>query len=531
MRSRLRCAWGCTRDLSWSAATPAIRSSQPTVVGEVTHLAARLQQLAAPGMLLGSADTLQLVHGEIRSDACGSIAIPGRPEPLKVYTIHALEPWRASLGWRTGRALSPFVGREREMAVLDALLDRAVQGQGHVVGIMGEPGMGKSRLLYEFVQHLASKAVTYVEGHCLSYGNTTPYLPVLDLLRHLCGITDADGPETLAAKVHGCLGDTGGDLNDDAPYLLHLLGVSEDVERLAILSPQTLKTRTFATLQQLCIQRSRQQPLVLAVEDLHWIDPTSEEWLASLVASLAPIPLLLLTTYRPGYRPLWMDKSYATQLALTRLTPEASRAVVQSVPQTTPLSDALRREIVGKAAGNPFFLEELTRAVVAHGDRHATLVIPDTVQAVLAARLDQVPPEEKRLLQTAAVIGLDVPLPVLQAVAELPDDALSRGLAHLQAVEFLYETRRFPDQAYTFTHALTHEVAYGSLLQVRRRALHVRISGGPRGAVCRPPGRAGRPAGAPCHSWRGVGQGRDLWPPGRGQGGRALGPAGGGRGL
>jgi predicted ATPase/DNA-binding winged helix-turn-helix (wHTH) protein len=447
----------------------------PTVVGEVTHLVALLQHLAAPGMLLGSEDILQLVHGEVHSAACGTVAIPGRTDPLQVYTIHALEASRAFLGWRTGRALSRFVGRERELAMLDALLDRAVQGQGHVVGIMGEPGMGKSRLLYEFVQHLSGKAVTYVEGHCLSYGNITPYLPVLDLLRHLCGITDADGPETLAAKVHGCLADAGGDLNEDAPYLLQLLGVSEDTERLATLSPQTLKTRTFATLQQLCIQRSRQQPLVLAVEDLHWIDPTSEEWLASLVESLALIPLLLLTTYRPGYRPLWTDKSYATQLALTRLTPEASCAVVQSVPQTSPLSDALRREIVGKAAGNPFFLEELTRDVVAHADRYATLVIPDTVQAVLAARMDQLPPEEKRLLQTAAVIGMDVPLPLLQAVADLPDDALNRGLAHLQAVEFLYETHRFPEREDTFKHALTHEVAYEALLQERRRMLHVRI--------------------------------------------------------
>ena len=447
----------------------------PTVVGEVTHLVTRLQQLAAPGMLLGSADTLQLVHGEVRSDAWGAVAIPGRLEPLKISTIHALEPSRASLSWRTGRALSRFVGREREMAVLDALLDRAVQGQGHVVGIMGEPGMGKSRLLYEFAQYLARKAVTYVEGHCLSYGNITPYLPVLDLLRHLCGITDADGPETLAAKVHGCLEDTGGDLNDDAPYLLQLLGVSEDTARLASLSPQTLKTRTFATLQQLCIQRSRQQPLVLVVEDLHWIDPTSEEWLASLVESLALLPLLLLTTYRPGYRPLWTDKSYATQLALTGLTPEASDAVVQSVPQTMPLSDALQREIVGKAAGNPFFLEELTRDVMAHADSRAIRVIPDTVQAVLAARMDQLPREEKRLLQTAAVSGIDVPVPLLQAVAALPYDALNRSLAHLQAVEFLYETRRVPEREYTFKHALTHEVAYGSLLQERRRALHVRI--------------------------------------------------------
>jgi predicted ATPase/DNA-binding winged helix-turn-helix (wHTH) protein len=447
----------------------------PTVVGEVMHHVARLQQLAAPGMLIGSANTLQFLDGEVCSDACGSVAIPGRPKPLKAYTIQALGPWRASPSWPTGRTLSRFAGREREMAVLDALLAQAVQGQGHVVGIMGEPGMGKSRLLYEFVQQLPSKAVTYVEGHCLSYGSATPYLPVLDLVRHLCGITDADGPETLAAKVHGSLGDTGGDLTDDAPYLLHLLGVSDDAERLATLGPQALKTRTFATLKQLSIQRSRRQPLVLAVEDLHWIDLTSEEWLASLVESLAPIPLLLLTTYRPGYRPLWTDKSYATQLALTRLTPEASRAVVQSVPQSMPLSDALRREIVGKAAGNPFFLEELTRAVVAHTERHATLVIPDTVQAVLAARMDQLPPEVKRLLQTAAVIGMDVPLPLLQAVAELPDDALNRGLAHLQAVEFLYETRRFPEREYTFKHALTREVAYEALLQERRRTLHARI--------------------------------------------------------
>jgi predicted ATPase len=361
------------------------------------------------------------------------------------------------------------------MAVLEALLGRAVQGQGHMVGIMGEPGMGKSRLLYEFVQRLSGKAVTYVEGHCLSY-STTPYLPVLDLLRQLCGITDVDDTETVTAKVHRRLGDIGGDLSAEAPYLLRLLGVPEGAEELAALSPQALKSRTFATLQGLSIQRSRQQPLVLAVENLHWIDPTSEEWLASLVESLAQIPLLLLTTYRPGYRPLWMDKSYATQIALTRLTPEASRAVVESMFQTQPLSDALRQEIVGKAAGNPFFLEELTRAVVAHGDRHATLVIPDTVQAVLAARMDQVPSEEKRLLQAAAVIGMDVPLPLLQAVAELPDDVLYRGLAHLRAAEFLYETRPSPDHAYTFTHALTRQVAYDTLLTRTRQRYHQRTA-------------------------------------------------------
>ena len=190
---------------------------------------------------------------------------------------------------------------------------------------------------------------------------------------------------------------------------------------------------------------------------------------------LTSAPLLLLATYRPGYRPPWLEKSAATQLALPGLTVRDSLVVVRSVPQTRPLADALQREIVGKAEGNPFFLEELTRAVVAEGTRPATLVVPDTIQAVLAARMDQLLPEEKRILQTAAVIGMDVPLPLLQTIAEMSEDALSRGLAHLQAVEFLYETQLIPEPEYTFKHALTHEVAYGSLLQERRRVLHARI--------------------------------------------------------
>jgi predicted ATPase len=213
----------------------------------------------------------------------------------------------------------------------------------------------------------------------------------------------------------------------------------------------------------------------MAVENLHWIDATSEAYLTSLLERLAGAPILRLTTYRPGYRPPWLEKSSATQLALPGLTARDSLVVVHAVRQTAPLADALQQEIVEKAAGNPFFLEELTRAVVAEGDHPPTLLVPATVQAVLAARMDQLPPEEKCLLQVGAVIGLDVSLPLLQAVAEEPEDVLSRGLAHLQAVEFLYETRVFPDHAYTFTHALTQEVAYETLLQEQRRSLHARI--------------------------------------------------------
>jgi predicted ATPase len=211
------------------------------------------------------------------------------------------------------------------------------------------------------------------------------------------------------------------------------------------------------------------------VENLHWIDATSEEWLTTLVERLAGTAILLLATYRPGYRPTWLDKSYATQLGLPRLTPQESLMVVQAVAQTAPIPDDLTQGIIAKAAGNPFFLEELTRSVKEEGRHHTALTIPNTVQAVLAVRIDRLPPAEKRLLQTAAVIGKDVPLPLLHAIADLPEEALCRGLRHLQAAEFLYETKLFPEPEDTFMHALTHEVAYESLLQERRRALHARI--------------------------------------------------------
>ena len=220
---------------------------------------------------------------------------------------------------------------------------------------------------------------------------------------------------------------------------------------------------------------SQRQPLVLAVENLHWVDSTSEEWLTALVEHLAGAAILLLVTHRPGYRPPWLAQSVATQMALPRLFPEDSRAVVQSVLQSTLLPEPLLQAMVTKAAGNPFFLEELTWAVMEQRPLSAVPGIPDTIQAVLAARIDRLPPAEKRLLQTAAVIGTEVAVPLLQAIAELPTEALHRDLAHLQAAEFLYETRLFPELVYTFKHALTHEVAYGSLLQERRRALHARI--------------------------------------------------------
>jgi class 3 adenylate cyclase/DNA-binding winged helix-turn-helix (wHTH) protein/tetratricopeptide (TPR) repeat protein len=446
-----------------------------TATGQTTALATRLQHRATPGAVLMSEATWQLVQDEVQVEPRGAITVEERSIPVPVYAFCRMTRRRSGVSGRGKRARSPFVGRALEMTLLRERLAQVEDGRGQAVGIAGEPGIGKSRLLEEFRRNLADRPVTYCEGHCLSYGSTTPYLPVLGLLRQLCGITDAGSSQAVAAQVRQQLQEVELDPEEAAPYLLYLLSIAAGTERLTALSPEELKARTFACLRQFSLQRSRRQPLILAVENLHWIDATSEEYLTSLVERLAGAPILLLATYRPGYRPPWLEKSAATQLALPGLTAHDSLVVVQSVPQTRPLADALQQEIVGKAAGNPFFLEELTRAVVAEGTRPATLVVPDTIQAVLAARMDQLLPEEKRLLQTAAVIGMNVPLPLLLAIAEMSEDALSRGLAHLQAVEFLYETQLIPEPEYTFKHALTHEVAYGSLLQERRRVLHARI--------------------------------------------------------
>jgi len=260
-----------------------------------------------------------------------------------------------------------------------------------------------------------------------------------------------------------------------APYLLQLLGSPATVEPLAQLTPEVIKERTFATLWQLHLRSSQEQRLLLVVENLHWIDPTSEAYLASLVEHLAGVPLLLLTTYRPGYHPLWMDKSYATQLTLPPLTPQESATVVRAVLPPERSAEPLVQRVLARAAGNPLFLEELAHAVREQGDLGADAPVPETIQAVLAARIDRLPPEAKHLLHTAAVLGTEVPVPLLEAIAELPEAVLHRSLAHLQAAEFLYETHHFPERVYTFKHALTHEVAYGSLLQERRRLLHTRI--------------------------------------------------------
>jgi class 3 adenylate cyclase/tetratricopeptide (TPR) repeat protein len=447
-----------------------------TVVGDVVSVATALEERAATGTILCSDATARLIQGMVRLEAIGPLQVPGQPAPVETYTVRGRSFRRSPMEQYRGRVLSPFVGREREMTTLHALLAQVEEGHGQVVGVVGEPGLGKSRLVHEFRRSLGGRRLAYRAGGCLSYGSTTPYLPVLDLLRHHCGIMDTDSPEDITAKIHRSLREVDMVPETWAPVLLHLLGLEEGANSLALLRPEARKARILTVLTQMCLNGSRQRPLILEIENLHWIDPSSDECLAALVERMAGAPLLVLVTYRPGYRPAWIDRSYVTQIALQPLTSQDSFQVVQAVLPTVAPSTPLVPQLLAKADGNPFFLEELARTVVEQGTDVPFLTVPDTVQAVLLARIDRLPTTAKRLLQTAAVIGKDVALPLLQAVTEVSEEAMYRDLAHLQAAEFLYETYAPTALSYTFKHALTQEVASQSLVQPVRQQYHTRIA-------------------------------------------------------
>ena len=442
-----------------------------TAVGDTTHLAARMQQLADPGTILVTEATARLVTGYVRLEVLEPVAVKGRPEPLTPYKVVALGRRRSPLDGLEERALSRFVGRTRDLATLHELLALVEAGQGQVVGLVGEPGVGKSRLLLEFRRSLADRRVTYLEGRCLSFGSSIPYLPVLDVVRSNCGIVETDGPETTAEKLRFGLQEVGLDPDAGLPYLLRLLGLSAGTDGLAMLSPEAIKARTFETLCQLSLKGSQRRPLIFAVEDLHWIDQTSQDYFAALVENLAGAPILMVGTYRPGYRPPWGDKSYATQLSLHRLTAQDSLSVVRSVLPEERLPDPLAQVILAKAEGNPFFLEELTRALAAQDRPSGDLTVPDTIHGVLMARIDRLPEEPKHVLQTAAVLGREFSLRLLAAIWDGPG-VLEPHLLELKRLEFLYERLAADEPTYVFTHALTEDVAYDSLLLSRRQALH-----------------------------------------------------------
>jgi len=455
-----------------------------SAIGQTTHLAARMEQMARPGTTLLTADTLRLAEGYVQVQPLGPATVKGLDAPVEVFELKGVGPARSRLQAAAARGLTRFVGRSAEIGQLQRALDQARAGHGQVVAVVGEPGVGKSRLFWEFTRSHRTTGCLVLESTSVSYGKATAYLPLLELLKRYARIEDRDDTRAIREKVTGKFLALDPALEDAIPPVLGLLEALPAEHPFLSLDPTRRRLITLDGFKRLFLRESRVEPLVLIFEDLHWTDAETQALLDGLLDSLPTARLLLLVNYRPEFRHGWGSKTYYSQLRIDSLPDESADELLQSLLGTDAGLDPLRRLLIERTEGNPFFLEESVRSFVETGmlagDRGAyqltqaptAIHVPATVQSILAARIDRLPPEEKRLLQSASVIGKDVPVALLGAIADMPEDALRRALSRLQAAEFLYEAQLFPDAEYTFKHALTHEVAYGSLLQERRRALH-----------------------------------------------------------
>ena len=458
-----------------------------TAVGQTTHLAARMEQLAPPGQVLLTEQTLRLVEGYVAVKSLGPTPIKGLAGPIAIYELSGPGPIRSRLQLSALRGLSRFVGREAELDKLSAAMGLAWDGHGQVVALVGEPGVGKSRLTREFTTVHLSAEWRVLEAFATSFDASAAYLPIISLLRGYFDLQEWDDARAIREKVMAALMNLDQALLGVLPALLTLLDLP--VEDLAWqgLDPRQRRQRTLDGIRRLLIRESRREPLCLVIEDLHWIDPEAQAVLDALVDSLSIARILLLVTYRPEYKHDWSRKGYYSQIAVHPLPQGMADELLRGLLGDGPEVAKLRAQLIERTEGNPFFLEESVRHLVETGalfGEHGayrpgraadTVEVPATVQAVIAARIDRLSPEDKQVLQCAAVIGKNVPLPLLEAIADVSEDELRRSMHHLQAADFLRETALFPVFEYTFKHALTLDVAFGTLLQDRRRALDGRL--------------------------------------------------------
>ena len=460
-----------------------------SAVGQTTHLAARMEQAALPGTIVVTAETLRLAEGYVQAKPLGPVSVKGVPVPVEAYEVTGTGPARTRLQAAAARGFSRFVGRDPELEQLHKALERAREGHGQVVAVVGEPGVGKSRLFHEFTRSRWVHGWLVLESGSVSYDQTAASLPIIELLKAYFDVEVGHDSRKIRETIARKLLSLDRQLESSFPAMLSLLDVPVDDAAWQGLDPRERRQRTLNGIKQLLLRESQVQPLLVVFEDLQWVDSESQAILDSLVESLPAARILLLVNYRPGYEHGWMKKTYYSQIRIDPLPEESAGELLEALLGATPGLEPLKRLLVDRTEGNPFFLEESvrtlteTKALVREGGAYRLartlerIQVPATIQAVVATRIDRLPPETKRLLQCAAVIGHDVPLPFLQAVAGDAAEPLRRRLADLQAGEFLYETRFVPEAEYRFKHALTLEVTYQNMLREQRRALHERAFG------------------------------------------------------
>jgi len=454
-----------------------------TALGDAVNLASRIQTLAEPGAVVISQATNRLVSGYFVTRDLGEHQVRGKEATVGLLEVLRPSRWRTRLDVYTERGLSPLIGRERELQTLLERCEEARAGHGQLVMISGDPGIGKSRLLHELKRRLEGETLSWLEGRCIAYGQDVPYLPIVDLLKDSFGVDEADGEAAIVRKVEAGARALGSAVLSVLPSLKFVLSVDPGEDGVATMDPQMRKARIFEALRTLAIAGSAIRPLVIVLEDLHWLDRLSEEYVSYLADVIPDRPILLLLTHRPGYEHPFGDRSFHTRLALGSLSRRESATLATGMLAAESLPDEIQQVVAARAEGNPFFIEEVIRSLLdveairrdgAHyvlTGRVEDLYVPDTVQDVIMARLDRLEDEPKRAIQTAAVIGREFTVRLLDRTTELRGQ-LGGYLRELKAVELIYERALYPELAYMFKHALTHDVAYNSLLLARRKVLH-----------------------------------------------------------
>ena len=457
-----------------------------TAVGDTTNLGSRMERMARPGTILVSGNTHRLARDFFKFESLGKIEVKGKKEPQEAFELIKAGEVATRIGASVARGLTRFVGRKNSMAALLDAFDKVKSGSGQVVGLLGEAGVGKSRLLLEMRNLLPQGEYHYLEGRCLQYGGSMAYLPVLDILRSYFDIKEGDREFLIKKKMEEKILDLDEKLKGVIPPFQSLLSLKVDDEDFSKLEPKEKREKTFEALRDLMIRVCQEKPLVLTVEDLHWMDKTSEEFLGYLMGWLANTPIMLLLLYRPEYNHPWGSKSYYTKIGLDKLGTQSSSELVKAILEEGEVAPELTQLILNRAAGNPLFMEEFTHILLENGSierkdekyvlsgKASDIQVPDTIQGIIAARLDRLEDNLKRTMQVASVIGRDFAFRILQTITGMREE-LKSYLLNLQGLEFIYEKNLFPELEYIFKHALTQEVAYNSLLHKRRKEIHEKI--------------------------------------------------------
>jgi class 3 adenylate cyclase/tetratricopeptide (TPR) repeat protein len=459
-----------------------------TALGHTVGLAQRVESLAAADRIYLTQHTASLVEGYLALSDLGEFQLKGSSAPLEVQELTGVGAARGRLDVQRGRGFSRFVGRDEELAMLESALEHAFAGEGQVIGVVGEAGVGKSRLCHEFSERQRAKGVPVYHVAAQAHAKSLPLVPVLQFLRSFFEITEQDSERAARERIAGKLLLLDKSFEDDLPLIFDFLAVPDPLRPAARMDPEARQRQLLAFMKRLTHAQSAREPGVTVGEDLHWLDPASETFLANQVEAVQGTRGLTVLNFRPEYRAPWMSRSYYRQIALAPLGAEATEALLGDLLGSDPSLDGLSELIRERTQGNPFFIEELVQALIEagslQGERGAyrlvaavdEAAVPASVQAVLSARIDRLSAREKALLQAAAVIGKEFPQPLLERVVDLQPRELEDALRNLIAGEFVYEQELYPEALYAFKHPLTLEVAYGSQLRERRGKVHAAVA-------------------------------------------------------